>query len=68
MSESITDRILRHVESDQYRPLKPRGLARELNLHGESSYSGFREALRELMHAGRVVRGAEGSVMIPSQT
>ena len=68
MSESLEDRILRHVKSEQYRPLKPRGLARELNLHGEPGYSGFRDALKELMHAGRVVRGAGGSVMIPSQS
>src|SRR4029079_3599659 len=64
--EHIQSKILTHLKSDEYRPTKPRGLARELNLHEDEEYGTFREALRELMHAGRVVLGARGVVMLPA--
>src|SRR5688500_12382241 len=64
--QQIQSRILSHLKSDEYRPTKPHGLARELNLHEEDDYNAFRDALRELMHAGRVVLGARGAVMLPS--
>jgi ribonuclease R len=67
MSESLQTRIIEHLKSDSYRPTKPRGLARELNLHEDEHYHAFREALRELMHAGRVVLGGSGAVVLPSQ-
>src|SRR5688572_27318717 len=65
-AEQLHNRILTHLKSDRYRPVKPRGLAKELNLAHEEEYHAFRDALRELMHAGRVVLGARGSVMLPS--
>jgi ribonuclease R len=68
MSEALHSQILSHLKSERYRPLKPRRLAKELDLAAEEKYSSFREALRELMHSGRVVWGAGGSVMLPSQT
>jgi ribonuclease R len=67
MSEQLRTKILSHIESKQYRPLKPRGLAKELRLTEEHLYHNFRDTLRELMHAGRVVLGAGGSVMLPAQ-
>src|SRR5689334_10574677 len=67
MVETIQNRIIEHLKSDEYRPVKPRGLARELNLHEEDQYHAFRQALRDLMHAGRVVLGSGGSVVLPSQ-
>jgi ribonuclease R len=67
-AEPLHSRILSHIKSEQYRPTKPRGLARELNLHQDEQYHAFRDALRELMHAGRVVLGARGSVMLPAST
>ncbi|MGH7214641.1 MAG: hypothetical protein ACREIT_07755, partial [Tepidisphaeraceae bacterium] len=66
MSDALEDRILSHVKSDRYRPRQPRHLARELELHGDEHYSSFRDALRELMHQGRVVLGAGGNVVVPS--
>src|SRR3954465_9602260 len=62
--DQIQSKILSHLKSDEYRPTKPRGLARELNLHQDDEYGTFREALRELMHGGRVVLGARGVVML----
>src|SRR5687767_9514205 len=65
-ADQLQSRILSHLKSERYRPTKPRGLARELELHAEDDYHAFRDALRELMHAGRVVLGARGAVMVPS--
>jgi ribonuclease R len=67
MSEQLHSKILSHLKSERYRPLKPRRLAREMNLAEEEVYPHFREALRELMHAGRVVLGAGGSIMLPGR-
>ncbi|HEX4794254.1 MAG TPA: ribonuclease R [Humisphaera sp.] len=67
MSELQT-RILSHVKSEQYRPQRPRRLARELNVADEQSYHAFRDALRELMHEGRVVLGAGGTIVLPGQS
>jgi ribonuclease R len=68
MSEQLSSQILSHLKSERYRPLKPRGLAKEMKLAGEHEYHAFREALRELMHNNRVVLGAGGSVVLPAQT
>ena len=67
MAEPLETRILTHLRSDRYRPQKPRGLARELEVEGEETYHAFRDALRDLMHEGRVILGAGGTVMLPSQ-
>jgi ribonuclease R len=64
MSE-IHDKIIEHVKSADYQPTKPRQIARELELHHDEQYPAFREALRDLMHAGRVVLGQKGNVMLP---
>ena len=67
MSEQLKSRILTHLKSEHYRPQKPRGLAKELALgHGEN-YPTFREALRDLMHQGRVILGSRGAVLLPTQ-
>jgi ribonuclease R len=67
MSEELRNKILEHIESGQYRPIKPSRLARQMQFTQEDQYNAFRDALRELMHAGRVVLGSGGSVMLPSQ-
>ncbi|QOV91117.1 ribonuclease R [Humisphaera borealis] len=68
MSEQLQTKILSHLKSDTYRPAQPRGLAKELEVaHGED-YPAFREALRDLMHAGRVVMGAGGTIVLPVQS
>ncbi len=67
MSEELQSRILEHLKSGEYRPTKPSGLARDLNMHADEQYHAFRDVLRELMHAGRVVLGAGGHVVVPTQ-
>jgi ribonuclease R len=67
MSEQLQSQILAHLKSTGYRPQRPRGLAQELDVAGEEAYHAFRDALRELMHAGRVVLGARGAIMLPGE-
>ncbi|MGD0542570.1 MAG: hypothetical protein ABSB33_13740, partial [Tepidisphaeraceae bacterium] len=67
MSKELGSQILSHLKSERYRPVKPRPLAKEMQLTEEHQYHAFRDALRELMHAGRVVLGGGGSVMLPDQ-
>ena len=67
MSEELRNKILEHIESGEYRPIKPSRLARQMQITEEDQYHAFRDALRELMHAGRVVLGSGGSVMLPLQ-
>ncbi|MDQ3440628.1 MAG: VacB/RNase II family 3'-5' exoribonuclease, partial [Planctomycetota bacterium] len=67
MSEQLKTKILNHLQSEDYRPQRPRGLAQELDVHHEDAYGAFRDALRELMHNGRVILGARGAVVLPTQ-
>lgn len=66
MADLLQTRIIEHLKSEAYNPKQPRGVARDLNLHEESDYHAFRNALRDLMHAGRVVLGSSGSIILPS--
>jgi len=54
--------ILDHVRSDRYRPLRPRQLARDLDLHGEDVYGGFKEALRELLENNLLTYARRGTI------
>lgn len=66
MSEDqIQSRILGHVKQDNYRPERPRKIAKALELSEDGNYPAFREALKSLMHAGRVVLGANGAITLP---
>lgn len=67
MSEQLKNKIIEHLKSDEYRGLKPHKLARELEHHDEDDYPEFREALKDLMEKGRVVLGAGGNVLLPTE-
>ena len=67
MSEELQSKILSHVKSKAYRPQPPEEIAEDLNASGGETYNAFRSALRDLMHAGRVVLGARGAVIVPTQ-
>jgi ribonuclease R len=66
MSEQLKEKIIEHLKSEDYRPQRPHKLARELEVHQEENYHDFRDALRDLMHQGRIVLGAGGNVVLPS--
>jgi ribonuclease R len=65
MPDPIQSKILEHLKSTDYRPQRPRRIARHLNLDDEGQYHAFRDALRELMHQGRVVLGGGGNLLLP---
>ncbi len=67
MSEQLQSKILEHLKSADYRPIKPRSVADKLKLADQRNYHAFRDALKELMHAGRVVAGASGTIMLPAE-
>ena len=65
MSETLQTRIIEHIQSDRYRPAQAHSLAQDLKLHANDH--AFRQALRALMDAGRVVLGAKGAIVLPTQ-
>jgi len=67
MSEQLQNKIIERLKSEDYQPLRPRKLARDLNVHQEENYHEFRDALRDLMHEGRVILGAGGNLVLPSE-
>ena len=66
MSDPIQEQILEHLKSAGYRPQRERGLADALEVgEADEQYHAFRDALKELQHAGRVVLGAQNVIMLP---
>ncbi|HEV8291254.1 MAG TPA: RNB domain-containing ribonuclease, partial [Tepidisphaeraceae bacterium] len=64
--KQIESKIMSYLQSPRGRPLRPRKLARELEV-GEEDYHAFRTALRDLMDQGRAVLGAQGTIVLPTQ-
>lgn len=62
---NLSTRILRHLGQKDYRPQKARKVARALGVE-EEEYGSFRSAVKELMHAGRVVLGGGNNLMLPA--
>src|SRR5258707_97583 len=67
MADQLRNKILTPLRSEEYRPQPPEGVAEQLQLTEAHKYHAFRDALRELMHEGRVVMGARGALMLPTQ-
>lgn len=65
-AEQIQSRILDYLQSGEARDLRPKKLAKALQVD-RSQYGSFRQALRQLMHQGRVVLGAGGAILLPTQ-
>ncbi|MDB5294465.1 MAG: hypothetical protein JWO31_448, partial [Phycisphaerales bacterium] len=63
MPDQVQQQILDLLESDAYRPLKPRALARELAMDADDDdYFDFRDALADLVDAKQAVIGPNGTV------
>jgi len=56
--------ILEFLSSREYQPLKPRQLARQMGV-AEADYGTFRDAVKRLRDAGRVVLGVKNALMLP---
>jgi len=49
-----------------YRPVKPKELAKELNIR-QSEYSAFRQLLRRMLHDGEIIRLRRGRLALPAK-
>ena len=65
--EELKSKILNHLKGEGYQPQDERGLAKQLDIRHKHEFGAFRDALRGLMHNGRVVLGARGAVVLPTQ-
>ncbi len=63
-SEQFTEHILRFIGSDDYRPSKLSALARSMGV-AEHEYGEFRDAVKALMKAGRLVMGSTKVLTLP---
>jgi ribonuclease R len=62
---ALKQRILEYVGSDDYRPMKVKGLARALGI-ARDEYGRFHDVIKGMMKAGRLVIGYGDSVTVPS--
>ncbi len=63
-TEELTERILRFVGGTGYRPQKLRTLARAMGI-AEGEYGEFRDAVKALMKAGRLMMGSTKVLTLP---
>ena len=64
MPERYAQAILKYLADREYQPLSPRQLARSMGVSDEH-YGTFREAVKRLRDAGRVVLGASSALVLP---
>ena len=64
MPERYVQAILKFLSSREYQPLKPRQLARQMGV-AEADYGTFRDAVKRLRDAGRVVLGVKNALTLP---
>jgi ribonuclease R len=66
-SEDLAERILGFLGRTDYRPQKLRTLARSLGI-AEDEYGEFRDVVKGLMAAGRLVLGSSKAITLPGPT
>ncbi|MCD6304609.1 MAG: ribonuclease R [Planctomycetes bacterium] len=64
MPERYVEAIMKFLASRDYQPLKPKQLARQLGV-SQDDYGTFREAVKRLRDAGRIVMGSRSALMLP---
>jgi len=64
MPERYVEAIMKFLTGRDYQPLKPRQLARQMGV-SEAEYGSFREAVKRLRDAGRIVWGVKNALMLP---
>ena len=67
MPERYVEAILKYLSDRDYQPLKPRRLARQMGV-AEEDYGTFRQAVKRLRDAGRIVLGAKDALMLPEMS
>ena len=63
---SLSDRVLAHVQSPNYQPVKPKVLAKQLNLPPDQ-HRELRKAIKKLVKSGRLAFGDKHLVRRPEQ-
>ena len=64
MSEPYVDAILKFLSNREYQPLSQQQVARQLGV-AEADYGSFRNTVKRLRDAGRVVLGVRNALMLP---
>jgi len=64
MPDRYVEAIVKYLSSRDYQPLKPRQLARQMGI-AEAEYATFRNAVKRLRDAGRIVLGAKNALTLP---
>jgi ribonuclease R len=64
MPERYVEAILKYLAGRDYQPLKTRQVARQLGIP-EDDYGTFREAVKQLRDAGRIVLGDSSALTLP---
>ena len=67
MPERYIEAITKYLSSRDYKPLKPRQLARQMGVT-DQEYDTFRDALKMLRDNGRVMLGAKNALTLPEIT
>ncbi|NQU76600.1 MAG: ribonuclease R [Planctomycetes bacterium] len=67
MAERYLEAIIRHLAGKNYQPLKVLQLARRMGV-ADSDYDAFRDAVKQLKDAGRVVLAAGNALSLPDVT
>ena len=62
--ERFSDRIIKHIAGQGYRPGKVHQLARAMGI-AEDEYGDFRKAVKALMRTGRIVLGSASALTLP---
>jgi len=63
--QRFSEKILRHLAREGYKPKKVAALAREMGI-ADNEYGDFRAAVKALMRTGRVVLGSASAVTLPA--
>src|SRR4051794_21322663 len=66
MSISVRERLLAHLKSPDYRPVKQRKLARTLEADGEVEYPQFKQLINDLEDEGVIAEGEGGTIVLAS--
>jgi len=64
MPETYLEAIIKYLADRNYQPLKLRRLARRMGV-ADSDYAAFRDAVKQLKDAGRVVYGPKSDLSLP---
>lgn len=66
-NDTYSDKIVKHISQSDYRPVKPRRLARAMDIP-DDQYDQFRAALNKLRRDGHILLGSGSAVCLPEMS